>query len=91
MTRRLIALTCTALIVASLSAPATAVAAAWPDNAVKVVLDVERLSGGNRFATAVAIAAESYPGWTGVDRVIVSSGEDRAMADPMAAGGHPWW
>ncbi|GAB4288011.1 MAG: hypothetical protein Kow0067_13480 [Coriobacteriia bacterium] len=90
MTRRLIALTCTALIVASLSAPATAVAAAWPDNAVKVVLDVERLSGGNRFATAVAIAAESYPGWTGVDRVIVSSGEDRAMADPMAAAGLCW-
>ncbi len=49
--------------------------------------DVERLWGSDRYATAVALAKEAYPGFEGVEYVVVASGEDRAAADPLAAAG----
>lgn len=81
------------LVVALLSAgaplPASA-AAPWPAGTFRVALDVTRTSGPDRYETAVAIARDTFPGWTGVDHVVVSSGEDRALADPLSAGALCW-
>ena len=49
--------------------------------------DVTRLSGSDRYATAVALAREGYPGFAGVTHVVIASGEDRFAADPLAAAG----
>jgi len=51
---------------------------------------VQRLSGANRFETAVAIARAGRSNWAGVRRVVVASGEDRSAADPLAAAGLTW-
>jgi len=48
---------------------------------------VDRLSGGTRYTTSIAIAAEAYPSWTGVTHVILASGEDRAQPDVLTAAG----
>ncbi len=59
----------------------------------------ERLSDRTRFSTAVAIARESFDAdglasngtqWTGVQHVVIASGDDRAAADPLAASGLCW-
>lgn len=47
----------------------------------------KRMGGWDRYDVAVNIAADVYPGWKGVKHVIVTSGEDRAAADPLAAAG----
>jgi hypothetical protein len=52
-----------------------------------LVAGVKRLEGGDRYAVAVNIARTAYPGWTGLRHVVVACGEDRAMADPLAAAG----
>lgn len=44
-----------------------------------------RVGGADRYDTAVRIATSRYPGYAGVKHVIVTSGEDRAMADPLGA------
>ncbi|TLM79415.1 MAG: hypothetical protein FDZ75_08860, partial [Actinobacteria bacterium] len=49
-----------------------------------------RLDGENRYSTAVEIAKEGFPGWEGVDTVVIASGDDRAAADPLAASGLCW-
>lgn len=46
-----------------------------------------RLSGSNRYAVAVAIAQEAFPGWTGVTDVVIASGDEAAQADALAASG----
>jgi hypothetical protein len=48
---------------------------------------VTRLAGPNRWDTAIAIAASTFPGWAGVTDIVVACGEDRAMADPLSAAG----
>ncbi len=47
----------------------------------------ERVIGDSRYDVAVNAAGEAYPGFTGVKHVIITSGEDRAAADPLAASG----
>ncbi|MDH4140647.1 MAG: carboxypeptidase regulatory-like domain-containing protein, partial [Coriobacteriia bacterium] len=49
-----------------------------------------RVSGKTRYSTAVEIAREGFPGWEGIDTVILASGDDRAAADPLAASGLCW-
>ncbi len=79
------------LMVMMLARPGqTAIAAEWPSGSVRVALDARRVAGADRYATSVAIAREQFPDWTGVDRVIVASGENRALADAVAAGGLVW-
>lgn len=68
----------------------TAEAATWPPGTYRVALDVTRLAGADRYETSVAIARSSFPGWAGVSHVIVASGEDRALADPLAAASLCW-
>ncbi len=57
---------------------------------VPLVADVDRLSGADRYETAVEIARGAHPGWTGVTHIVVASGEDRFAADPLAAAGLVW-
>ena len=44
----------------------------------------------DRYTTAIDIAREAYPGWYGIDTIIIASGDDRASADPLAASGMCW-
>jgi lipoprotein-anchoring transpeptidase ErfK/SrfK len=67
-----------------------AAADAWPTGSYQVSLGVERLAGTDRYQTAVAIAKRSYPSWSGVDHVVVASGEDRSMVDALVAGSLCW-
>ncbi len=50
----------------------------------------DRVAGNNRYSTAVQIAGQAFPAWSGLDTVIVASGEDRSAADPLAASGLSW-
>lgn len=56
-------------------------------SAVVRVPVVNRIGGANRYEVAASMAATAYPGWVGVDDVIVTCGEDRANADPLSAAG----
>ncbi len=87
LTRIAIAI-CVAAALSGQSLPA--VAATWPVNTHRIVLSVERIAGEDRYATSVASAAEAWPGWSGIDRVIIASGESPALADPLAAGSLCW-
>jgi len=69
----------------------TAVAAEpWPAGGIRVALDARRVAGADRYATAVAVAREGFPGWTNVSHVVIASGENRALPDAVAAGGLVW-
>ncbi|MDP2299508.1 MAG: cell wall-binding repeat-containing protein, partial [Actinomycetota bacterium] len=89
VTRSIVVLLGVALLSASPVLPAAA-AGAWPDGGLKVNLSVQRVAGSDRYGTAVAIAQQTHPGWTDVAHVVVASGEDRALADPLAAGSLCW-
>jgi lipoprotein-anchoring transpeptidase ErfK/SrfK/putative cell wall-binding protein len=78
-----------ALLAAVPAAPVVA-ADAWPTGSYQVSLNVERLAGADRYQTAVAIAKRSYPSWSGIDHVVVASGEDSAMVDALVAGSLCW-
>ncbi|MHB1136952.1 MAG: cell wall-binding repeat-containing protein [Coriobacteriia bacterium] len=67
-----------------------AIAGTWPTGTHRVVLSVKRVAGTDRYATSVASARDSWPGWTGIDRVIIATGESGALADPLAAGSLCW-
>lgn len=79
-----------ALVTAMLGGITTAEAAVWPVGAAQVSVPTERVAGADRFATAAAIAAKSYPSWSGVTHVIVASGDDRSAADPLSSGSLCW-
>lgn len=80
---------CLVLVLALTSLPAV-LHAAWPSSPARLSLPVERIAGPNRFATAAAAAGSAYPGWVGVEHVVVVSGDDRAQTDPLAASGLCW-
>ncbi|MDZ4063284.1 MAG: cell wall-binding repeat-containing protein [Coriobacteriia bacterium] len=94
----LIVLVMLAATVPAGAAPNESVGPRWkaaPPSASRIAEELpwegfKRVAGDNRFATAAAIARESYPGWTGAEHVIVASGDDRAAADPLAAAGLCW-
>ena len=48
---------------------------------------VIRISGADRYGTAVAAASDVYPGWTGVKHVVIASGEDAHQPDALTAAG----
>ena len=49
----------------------------------------DRLAGDTRYGTSVAIAAESYPGWAGVEHVVVAEGE-AGIVDALSAASLCW-
>lgn len=74
-----------------LAVPCTPVSGAtWPAGSYRVAVSVQRVSGPDRYATAVAVARAAWPAWTGVKHVVVASGEDRAIPDSVAAGSLCW-
>jgi len=50
----------------------------------------DRVYGKNRFGTAVAAGKQAFPGWGGVEEVIIASGDDAAACDPLASGSLSW-
>lgn len=90
MKRTPVLLVCAALVTTLLGGTASASAAVWPVGAARVSVPTERVAGADRFATAAAIAAKSYPSWSGVTHVIVASGDDRSAADPLSSGSLCW-
>ncbi|MCK8113974.1 cell wall-binding repeat-containing protein [Anaerosoma tenue] len=77
-------------VLLTLGVAASASAATWPADTHQVSLAVDRVEGADRYATAVAVAKAGWPGWAGIDRVIIASGEPRSYADPLAAGSLCW-
>jgi hypothetical protein len=49
--------------------------------------DIVRLEGANRYATAVAIARDGFPGWGGVRHLVLASGDNNHQPDALTAAG----
>ncbi|MDI6692782.1 MAG: cell wall-binding repeat-containing protein [Anaerosomatales bacterium] len=62
--------------------PAAAVAAY---DGGDVCVTTQRLSGVDRYGTAVAVSEAAFPGWEGVRTLVVASGEDASISDALAA------
>jgi len=80
--------------VAEKATPITLVAGT-PKDLGTIVLDdfvaqSTRISGSTRYTAAVNIARDMTSGWADTTHVILASGEDRAAADPLVAGGLVW-
>jgi len=80
------------VVVFVMSGPISASVAleSWPAGGIRVAVDAHRISGSDRYATAISVAREGFPGWTDVSHVVIASGENRALADAVAAGGLVW-
>ena len=48
---------------------------------------INRISGSDRYSGALAAARMAFPGWTGVQHVVVVSGETNNQIDSISAGG----
>jgi putative cell wall-binding protein len=48
---------------------------------------VDRLSGANRYLTAISIGQQAFPGWVGVRHVIIASGDNGHLPDALTAAG----
>jgi lipoprotein-anchoring transpeptidase ErfK/SrfK len=90
--------TALAVLLAIAATPTTAFAteaqpsstAALGAGVVTVEVDTERVAGSDRWSTSVAAAADAFPGWEGVEHVVVASGDDEGTADALAASGLCW-
>lgn len=60
---------------------------AAPFTVVPLAQKYTPVAQANRFGTSTDIAQKAFPGWVGVEHVVIASGADRAMADPLAAAG----
>lgn len=80
----------TAVVIVLFAQTLPAMAATWPAGTDRVSLAVGRFAGADRYVTAADAAAASWWGWSGVDRVIIASGETAALADPLTAGSLCW-
>ena len=48
---------------------------------------INRFAGSDRYAVALAAAADAFPNWAGVKHVVVVSGDEGAQFDAVSAGG----
>jgi hypothetical protein len=87
---RMIAIALSAALAASGPLATAFAVEPWPTGSVRVAVDARRVAGGDRYATAVAIAREGFPGWADVSHVIIASGENRSLPDAVSAGGLVW-
>ncbi len=88
--RRFISRAVSAVLAVVLCAPVVAWADTWPDSSTKLQIPAERIGGADRFHTATAMAARSYPGWAGVTDVVVAAGDDASLVDPLSAASLCW-
>ena len=65
-------------------------AAAWPTGVMHHSVAVSRLSGPSRYANSVLAARAANPGWSGVDHVVIASGTDAALFNPLMASSLCW-
>jgi putative cell wall-binding protein len=54
---------------------------------VRSTKQVTRIGGADRYEVSYGAAKEAFPQWKGIRHVVVASGVERAMADPLAASG----
>ncbi len=85
--RWLAALTCVFLLQLPLEPAFAAGAGVTITVSVKSGKNVVRLGGADRYEVSYAAAKEAFPKWTGIRHIVVASGVERAMADPLAASG----
>ncbi len=63
----------------------------WDTKLATYTLATDRIPGADRFVVSADAARAAFGGaWTGVDYVVVASGDDAAAADPLAAAGLCW-
>jgi len=60
------------------------------DNGGDTTQKFTRIAGNSRFDVCVAMVRAGFPRWEGITDVVVASGDDRAAADPLAAGSLCW-
>jgi lipoprotein-anchoring transpeptidase ErfK/SrfK len=65
-------------------------AAVWPTGTMHHSIDATRLSGPTRYANSVLAARAAHPAWAGVDHVVIASGTDAAIFDPLMASSLCW-
>jgi tripartite motif-containing protein 71 len=53
----------------------------------KLGTEPERIGGKDRYEVASGAAQEAFGDWTGVKHVVIASGDERAIADTVAAAG----
>lgn len=75
---------CVALLVPSVAL------ADWPAGVMHHSIPATRIAGANRFANSVAAAKAAYPAWAGVDHVVIASGMNDALYDPLMASSLCW-
>ncbi len=77
-----------ALCVVAVSA--SVAAAAWPTDIMHHSVQTTRIAGPSRYENAVRAARTAYPNWAGVDHVVVASGLDAAVFNPLMASSLSW-
>lgn len=98
MTKRvLVVLCCFALLFGSFGLPSAIATSAKTRTAAYPRVSTgstwygfHRINALTRWGEAAAIAATGFPQWAGVTDVVVACGDDRALADPLAASGLCW-
>jgi len=65
----------------------TNVQASHTINVVFATKQVVRIGGADRYAVALAAAFDAYPGWAGVNHVVIVSGDTNAQFDAVSAAG----
>ncbi len=68
----------------------TAAFAAWPDGVMHHSVPAPRLTATTRSAASVLAAKQAFPGWSGVDHVVVASATDAALCDALLASSLCW-
>jgi len=64
--------------------------AAWPAGVAKIAVPTSRVENGDIYGSAAGIAQREYPTWTGVDHVVIASGETAALSDAIVASSLCW-
>jgi lipoprotein-anchoring transpeptidase ErfK/SrfK len=79
------------LVALGLLAVSSSVALAeWPADTMHHAVPTTRIVGPTRFENSVRAARVAYPDWAGVDHVVIASGMDTALCNPLMASSLSW-
>ncbi len=67
-----------------------AASAAWPSDVAKIAVPTTRVFDRDVYGTAVRVAETTYPGFTGIEHVVIASGDDAALSDAAVASSLCW-